>query len=624
MAPLPESKQPLVDDSSGLQSSSTTAMDCKTEDFEIMEIDDKQCQPGDAMDNPHIIDSHEDEFARISVTPEVEMHPVIAERSRKLGSPLTPPNSIRSHRKLQGKNPKKIIQSTHLPITQSAPSCPLNCGSTMNTSVLQETRYSDREQTLSWKFRTRKTLRKIELNNLNHTQAPSSKSSALDLKALTSFKQELREIPSMDMRDWAWAPWAPFQFDEDAFQSQFDISPGGETVRSFEIPEPIDPRTLLSFLNVEEDNSDTLGPLKLARPWDLFPLPRKRTLDSVYDVKDCKDHLPGNLEKVQVLDAFENSFPSMAFELLANNSVQLKKPKVTASTRSAPKNDQPPNKGYDISRTSISSLELAPQPVISRGNFQLIVTSCGVMARQAIRLIHLILSGVEVVERDFMARWISKDGVPGDADIILSPQTCIMLATIEEIQQKPLPGTLSVSGFQRRIAILTPKFETIYVLVRTKNGGDRSIYLQCRTSVEQEGRMSDTVIHIEDFEENQAKEALYHRIVYLMRQEHIQLLNLDLIEEETYWERYLRKEIGVNAYAAQVIIRKSWAATINGREESLSALRYLNKDKCLRDLNDILGKKSSRLLSKALSRFEDARVDVLLGAENLGSPDEEL
>ena len=614
MTPFQEPKQPSTDDFSGLQLTSSPTMDHKTEDFENMD------QPGDAMDNPYVIDSLEDEFARFSVTPEAEMHAIMLKQSRKLGSPLTPPNSVRSHRKIHERDPKKIMQSSSIITAQSASSCPSNYGSAVNTPVLQEARHPAQDQILSRNFHTRDTLRKVELNNLNHAPVPSPKASTLDFKAQTSFKQEVwktlhdLKLPNIDTQDWAWAPWAPFQFDEDTFPNRFDISPDGKTVQSFKIPEPIDPRTLLNFVSVDEYNSDDREPLKLARPWDFFSLSRKRKSDSVYDVKDHKDFLPRNLEKAQGFDAFENSFPGMAFGLFANSFTRLKRFKVTASTRPVSENEQPPNEGYDISQTLISPIELSPQPDLS--HIQLIVTSCGVMPRRAIG--HS-LPGVKVVERDFTDSWISKDGIPIDGDIILSPQTCILLVTIEEIQQQPLPGTLSVSKFRRKIAILTHKFETIYIFVKTKNASDRNVLLQCRASMEQEGRMTDTVIHMEDFEENQEKVALYPRIANLVKQEHIQTLNLALCDEETDWEKYLRKKMGVNAYAAQAIMQKSPAGTINGWGEPLSTLRYLYKHIRLQDLNDILGEKSSKLLSKELSRFEEARIDVLLNNENMYS-----
>lgn len=209
-----------------------------------------------------------------------------------------------------------------------------------------------------------------------------------------------------------------------------------------------------------------------------------------------------------------------------------------------------------------------------------------------------------------------------EADMILSPGTGLLWTNLQKIKQRPLPGQISRSSIRDRIARVAKRYERLVILISGGNeniidpNGDDTI----QTSLDP---MSDSdCAALAEFmafcstlrEDVQAlfipggNEQLAHWIVATMIKYGSD--NLNLIQDETLWELFLRRA-GMNAFAAQAVLVElvppSQSSDETGQEAVESRLRAfvnMSLEERLRRFEGLLGGRSILI---RVSEWLDAR-----------------
>ena len=197
---------------------------------------------------------------------------------------------------------------------------------------------------------------------------------------------------------------------------------------------------------------------------------------------------------------------------------------------------------------------------------QLIVASTLLKHRSLIKRLSTLLPSLALVERDFGAydttTWMPgsvtrspiKSSLAAEADVILSPSAGVIITTLQKVKQKPLPGQKAKVAIIDRMEKVSLRYEKVAVLVsegrvdETTNGLEET---DCTALSDFIGftcglASTITVQFVAGGEETLAKwlasSIVQHRVG-----------GLELLEDETYWELFLRRA-GMNAFAAHAVI----------------------------------------------------------------------
>ncbi|KAG9233091.1 hypothetical protein BJ875DRAFT_465078 [Amylocarpus encephaloides] len=268
---------------------------------------------------------------------------------------------------------------------------------------------------------------------------------------------------------------------------------------------------------------------------------------------------------------------------LVGNFMELrgkKKPKLIDSGHSSTAAVQPPPKLGQKPATNIQQdmvqlpirkspilLVTLPAPVLApfNGPTSIIVSSTLLRHRELIKHLDSMLKPLVLIERDFTAHntttWIPgsvarspiTSPMDTEADIIISPKVGIVLTTLQKVKQQPLPGQKGKSAIQSRVAKVSLRYDKLVVLVtegrkdEVTNGLDENDCLALTAFIGfTSGLATNTIVQfIAGGEETLAKwiasTVAQHRV------------DANLLEDETYWELFLRRA-GMNAFAAQQIV----------------------------------------------------------------------
>lgn len=208
-----------------------------------------------------------------------------------------------------------------------------------------------------------------------------------------------------------------------------------------------------------------------------------------------------------------------------------------------------------------------------RGHRQCIISSALLKHRALIRTLQSLLPTLNLIERDFSAHnttgWLGRGTISrspihsplaDEADLITSPSTAIIISTLANIRQKPLPGQKSKVTIQERIGKVSSRYENLFVLVSEGN----------TSAVESTDSLDDqSKAALGDFTSFCASIETY-TLMYFVNGGEINLAKWiasvisqgptmeasvipPLLAEETLWELFLRR-IGFNAFAAQVML----------------------------------------------------------------------
>lgn len=209
------------------------------------------------------------------------------------------------------------------------------------------------------------------------------------------------------------------------------------------------------------------------------------------------------------------------------------------------------------------SLPLPPIQDSSR-SCQYLISSTLFPQRDFVRGIERLLPTAQLIERDFKGRL----GLAGsnrlgieEADILLSPSTGLVLAPLQKIKQKALPGQPALLGVRDRLTRLSPRYEHVIVLVSEGAVPSHSAGPPTVRSLDQNDCDALTslmafaasleanvkVNYVPGGETELASWAASCMTRYGNESQ------VKLVQDETLWEVFLRNA-GMNAFAAQAVL----------------------------------------------------------------------
>lgn len=192
--------------------------------------------------------------------------------------------------------------------------------------------------------------------------------------------------------------------------------------------------------------------------------------------------------------------------------------------------------------------------------------------------------------------------IPVEADLTLSPTACIVIVTVLEVRQKPLPGSKTETAIRSKLRKLVSMYETLHVLVSmdassqhasgSPSSSDLAVYadfVQFTTCLE-----ADITCYFIPG----TKLTVSKWVIALMCRYSATSLqfNGSLSGETTTWEALFRRA-GMNVFAAQVLSRSTYQ---NHGPEGISILLSMPSEQRLAQYSPLIGDKSLQQLSKAI------------------------
>ena len=213
-----------------------------------------------------------------------------------------------------------------------------------------------------------------------------------------------------------------------------------------------------------------------------------------------------------------------------------------------------------------------PVPVVPRAmgasRRQFILSSSLFRRRTLMQTIEHTYPEAQLVERDFGTQLVPKGTAPStksdEADLLLSPLTGLILTSLQQLKQKPLPGQTNHKGVRDRISALTSRYGQLIVLVSeghskpAANASDKDFIqtldqrdCDALSSLYQFARRLNTGVQSHYVPGGEVTLASW--AVSCMKRYGVDDPEFTLVLDETLWETFLRKA-GLNAYAAQAVL----------------------------------------------------------------------
>lgn len=221
-----------------------------------------------------------------------------------------------------------------------------------------------------------------------------------------------------------------------------------------------------------------------------------------------------------------------------------------------------------IRLSPVAKLDPLPVPSIiaSARPINIIVSSSLFKNRTLIKRLEAQLPLLKIIERDFTAHnttsWMPNSitrspiasPLSAEADFILSPLTGVILTNLQKIKQKPLPGQKAKSVIRERLERVNVRYEKLIVLVSEGRNDETTRGIDASDSLAfgefmgfAMGLDTSILVHFVGGEEETLSKWLVSNIIQHSSG------SINLIEDETHWELFLRRA-GLNAFAAQAII----------------------------------------------------------------------
>ncbi|KAF2217194.1 hypothetical protein CERZMDRAFT_104582 [Cercospora zeae-maydis SCOH1-5] len=195
----------------------------------------------------------------------------------------------------------------------------------------------------------------------------------------------------------------------------------------------------------------------------------------------------------------------------------------------------------------------APKLIRADERFCIAVSSSVMNNRHMIRKLEKLIPALEVVIRD-------SDDREREADITVSASTGVIFTSLQKLKQKPLPGQKAFFGIREQVAMAAARYERLVVLVSEGKQGSGSVDSELSGLDRQDAdalceftgdcELLDAGVHV--CYVPGGDEQLMHWLAGTIARYGDPSI---LVQEETYWERFLRKA-GLNAPAAQVILQQ--------------------------------------------------------------------
>lgn len=295
----------------------------------------------------------------------------------------------------------------------------------------------------------------------------------------------------------------------------------------------------------------------------------KSEINSKYFAKDAKRQTG---DQDMPLDAFSATTSLSRFmQTHTNNQLMTKPPSINPNTirlEGRPKNATLSMKHEDAEEDLLELFSPVPKLPSSTPKRQFILALTLFSRQGLIREIKKLYLNSQLIERDFESGNSTRgDGSVldiGEADLLLSPGAGLLILSLQQIKQKPLPGQTGYTGILGRIANLANRYEQLIVLIsegqsissasdrRAKPGQNfdqrdcaaLSSLIHFATQLDAEVQ----VVYVPGNEESLASWIVSCMIRYGTDDPKIQLTS-----DETLWEIVLRR-VGLNAFAAQAIL----------------------------------------------------------------------
>ena len=268
-----------------------------------------------------------------------------------------------------------------------------------------------------------------------------------------------------------------------------------------------------------------------------------------------------------------------------------------------------------------------PHIPVALPKVQCVISSTLITYRGILRRIRNLYPLAEFIERDFgdqasisrqnantpaiVRPWCMPEAEE-ESDIIISPTTGVILATIQKLHQRPLPGSNAPQALQARLTALAPKYEHIVLLVSQRLSGECSpmelspLDASAIAEITAFGQLAyfknlgtSISVILSLGGEEQAAHWLIALIVKHCR--HSEPCG-SLRQDDTSSEVWLRK-LGLNTYAAQTILAKLEATashSLSLQESPLAALVRMSVSERMLLLSQLLGRSAADRLNFAL------------------------
>ncbi|KAL5118106.1 hypothetical protein ACEQ8H_003941 [Pleosporales sp. CAS-2024a] len=191
-----------------------------------------------------------------------------------------------------------------------------------------------------------------------------------------------------------------------------------------------------------------------------------------------------------------------------------------------------------------------------------IVSCIFLKKRSLMKQIEQLYGEAEMIYRDYLQPCSPAE----EADVLLSPSTGLIMSTLQQIKQQPLPGQMDRSPVKERMTQLQLRYERLLVVI--SEGLSREMEDQ-GSSRPDDVRDKDALARLEAFAAQLEGEvmikyvpggerALARSIVVEMAEYGLphgsqDIGDIKLMAVETTWEMFLRRA-GVNPFAAQIIV----------------------------------------------------------------------
>ncbi|KAF3042837.1 hypothetical protein E8E11_005366 [Didymella keratinophila] len=258
----------------------------------------------------------------------------------------------------------------------------------------------------------------------------------------------------------------------------------------------------------------------------------------------------------------------------AKPSIQKQLPVARLAQISSPRNQVPsgesvPPVEQESGALSEHSARRRPEtlPSFNLPPSSFIVSSTLIQRRPFLKQIEALHPKADLIYRDYS---LPHSAAP-EADIILSPSTGILLTTLQQIKQAPLPGQAARSPVKEDMSALQERYERLIVLV------SEGLREDSRIARPEDARDKDTLRDIEAFaatlkgevlvsfvrggEQMLARGVVERMAEYELPHGGEDIGDIKLFTMETTWEGFLRRA-GINPFAAQVMLASLKVPTI--------------------------------------------------------------
>ncbi|KAK3715005.1 structural constituent of nuclear pore [Vermiconidia calcicola] len=208
-----------------------------------------------------------------------------------------------------------------------------------------------------------------------------------------------------------------------------------------------------------------------------------------------------------------------------------------------------------------------PELGATAADFTSVVVSSQLLSnRELIRRIQSALPHVDLIEREEVSNAPTKTGKAGysirDADITVSPGSGIILTTLQKLKQKALPGQTTFFGVHEQIFTTSSRYEHLVVLASEARqpscaGASATGALDERDTEALAGLMGFVATLDTDVEVRYVAGGDIELANWVAACISRWTINSDLklLQDETLWERFLRRA-GMNPMAAQAVLAK--------------------------------------------------------------------